>query len=133
MDNEEEDNEEETYTIALNYGEEIEIRQTDPKTGAQKGQKIERFDLIPPRALAELARVYGKGALKYEDNNWRKGYSWSWSLAALYRHLNAWQSGEALDPETKLSHLAHAAWHCFTLMTFESEKLGTDDIPEHGS
>jgi hypothetical protein len=27
-------------------------------------------------------------------------------------------------------HLACAAWHCFTLMEFVFNKLGTDDIPE---
>ena len=40
-----------------------EVRITSP-TGGQKGQKIERFDLIPIKPLTGLARVYGKGAAK---------------------------------------------------------------------
>jgi hypothetical protein len=46
---------------------------TDPTTGGQKGKKPEEYALIPVGALAEIARVYGFGARKYEPNNWRKG------------------------------------------------------------
>lgn len=95
-----------------------EVRVTDPKTGGQKGTKPERYDLIPVEPLRDLARVYGKGAEKYEDNNWKKGYDWKLSYAALQRHLNAFWGGEDLDPETHLPHLSHAAWHCFTLHWF---------------
>jgi hypothetical protein len=31
-------------------------------TGAEKGTKDERFDLLPPEALASVARHYGVGA-----------------------------------------------------------------------
>lgn len=113
-----------------------EVRITDPTTGGQKGQKIERFDLIPPEFERQLALVYGAGSQKYDDNNWRKGYSWLLSLGALRRHLNLWQRGELYDDELTeragepVSHLAAVAWHCATLMVFEDEGLGTDDLPE---
>ncbi|MGH2954685.1 MAG: dATP/dGTP diphosphohydrolase domain-containing protein [Solirubrobacterales bacterium] len=107
-----------------------EERVTDPDTGGQKGQKLERFDLIPADAHAELARVYGKGARKYDDDNWRRGYRWRLSAGAMERHLNAWKRGESIDPETGCNHLIMSAWHCFTLYTFEAEGLGTDDLPE---
>jgi len=42
-----------------------ELRMTDPVTGAQKGSKPERYDLIPADAMDEVARVYGEGAKKY--------------------------------------------------------------------
>ena len=108
-----------------------EIRVTDPDTGAQKGSKPERFDLIPTEPEKWLARVYGMGAAKYDDHNWRKGYAWSLSYAAMMRHLNAFWSGEDLDPESGLPHLAHAAWHCFTLMTFMTEHPEKDDRYAH--
>ena len=104
-----------------------EIRITDPDTGAQKGSKPERFDLIPTGALTELARVYGHGAGKYDDHNWRKGYAWHLSYAAMQRHLNSFWGGEDYDPESHLPHLAHAAWHCFTLLTFMKEHPEKDD------
>ena len=104
-----------------------ETRLTDPTTGAQKGMKIERFDLIPPVPLRYIATVYGFGSKKYDDNNWFKGYPWSWSVGALERHLNAWKAGEDVDPESGLPHLAHAAWHCITLMEFARSQRGADD------
>lgn len=114
-----------------------EIRITDPITGGQKGQKIERFDLVPAEPERQLALVYGAGAKKYDDDNWRKGYDWRLSVGALGRHINAWKRGERYDPEVSelagqpVSHLACAAWHCFCLMEFQEFNLGTDNIAEH--
>ncbi len=104
-----------------------EVRITDPVTGGQKGQKPERFDLIPFDALEEVARVYGVGAEKYADDNWLKGYAWRLSAGALLRHVARFMVGEDRDPETGCLHLAHAAWHCLTLLTFAMRNLGTDD------
>lgn len=105
----------------------MEIRVTDPTTGGQKGAKPERFDLLPWRALEEVARVYSFGAKKYADHNWYKGYAWGLSLAALVRHVVRWAQGEQKDPESGLHHLAHAVFHCLTLITYEQDGLGTDD------
>lgn len=104
-----------------------EVRVTDPKTGGQKGQKPERYDLLPYGALDEVARVYAMGAEKYEDWNWANGYAWSLSLGALQRHVAAFSQGEDTDPESGYSHLAHAAFHCLALITFQQHNLGTDD------
>jgi hypothetical protein len=100
---------------------------TDPKTGGQKGQKPERFDLVPWDAMEEVARVYHFGATKYEDDNWLKGYRWRLSLGALFRHAARIMCGEDRDPESGLLHAAHICWHGLTLITFYVRKLGTDD------
>lgn len=99
----------------------------DPVTGGAKGMKPERYGLIPVEAIAELARVYGYGSQKYDDNNWRKGYKWGLSYDALQRHINAFWAGEEYDEESGLHHLAHAMFHLCTLFTFHTEELGTDD------
>jgi len=104
-----------------------EERITDPKTGGQKGRKEERWDLFPFDALDEVARVYAFGARKYSDDNWLKGYSWRLSVGGLLRHISRFMCGEDRDPETGCLHLAHAAWHCLTLITFFMRGLGTDD------
>ena len=78
-----------------------------------------RFDLLPPDALWEVVRVYTFGAGKYGDRNWEKGIRWGRVFAAICRHLFAWWLGERHDPETGLSHLAHAAWGCKTLLAYE--------------
>ena len=107
-----------------------EVRVTS-SSGASKGQKSARFDLIPPRVMKELAEHYGKGANKYapieriegEDgapiDNWRLGYNFSSSLAALQRHLNAWSSGEDIDEELDSNHLVAVMWHAATLLEFQ--------------
>ena len=107
-----------------------EIRYTDPVTGGMKGEKIARFDLLPPDIMWELAEHYGKGAKKYADRNMEKGYPWSKSFAACQRHLNQFWRGEDNDPEFGSLHLIAAAWHCFTMAWFLRHGAGTDDRPK---
>ncbi|QKY79722.1 hypothetical protein SEA_ENGINEER_147 [Gordonia Phage Engineer] len=101
-------------------------------TGGKKQKKLARYDLIPAGPLLELAELYGRGALKYDDNNWRKGFDWSLSFAALQRH--AWQfwDGENFDDETGAAHLASVAWHALALLEFmQQEKYAQfDDRPQ---
>jgi hypothetical protein len=96
-------------------------------TGGQKGTKPQRMDLLPPEALMAVSEVYGFGASKYADHNYRKGYAWSLSYAALQRHMHQFWAGEDLDPESGLPHVGHAAFHALTLLTFMSEHREFDD------
>jgi hypothetical protein len=105
-----------------------ETRITDATTGGQKGQKLARFSLIPRDFLWALAEHYGRGAQKYEDRNWERGYKWSLSVDALDRHLNAWLMGEDNDPETGSSHLVSVAWHAIALWWWHKRGLGTNDV-----
>ncbi len=91
-------------------------------TGGEKGQKIERHDLVSEAFLEQLALVCGIGAEKYDDENWRKGYPWGLSYGALRRHLRAFWTGEDLDDESGLPHLAHAAWHCMVLWVYSTQE-----------
>lgn len=104
-----------------------EVRVIDPLTGGAKGVKPERYSLIPSKPLSHVARVYGYGEKKYAKDNWRKGYEWGFSLDALFRHVEAFRRGEFLDPESGLPHLAHAVFHCLSLMWWFEEGKGTDD------
>lgn len=106
-----------------------EVRLTS-STGARKGQKPQRFDLIPVGPLTALARHYGVGAEKYTErdsdgsvthdgaDNWRLGYDWRLSYAACQRHLSQFWGGEDIDAETGSPHLIAAMWHLFTLAEF---------------
>lgn len=109
---------------------EEEVRVTS-STGGQKGSKGARYDLIPTAPLEALARHYGKGAAKYDQvngrDNWRNGYEWSLSYAALQRHLAAFWGGEDVDEETGSAHLVAAAWHAFTLLEFMEHYPDLDD------
>lgn len=96
-------------------------------TGGEKGTKDERFDLLPTEALAKVARHYGIGAQKYEAHNWRRGYEWSKSYAALMRHLTAFWGGEDIDEETGSPHMAAVTFHALALLTFMDEQREFDD------
>lgn len=106
-----------------------EVCIVDEQTGGMKGQKPERYDLVPFEALDQIARVYHFGAAKYDDHNWRKGYRWSLSVGACLRHVAKRMQGERLDAESGLPHLAHAGFHILTLLTFDALDLGTNDLP----
>ena len=83
----------------------------------------EKFDqdkvplhLLDTYALEETAKVLAFGAKKYGANNWRKGIKKTRLLAAALRHLFAYLRGEDLDPESRLSHIAHAMCCCMFLL-----------------
>jgi hypothetical protein len=120
---------EDTFGVTAEWLTTDETRYVDPKTGGEKGQKRERLGGADPAAMSELAAVYGFGEEKYARYNYLKGYPWSLSIDALYRHFLAFQNGEVLDPESGLNHMAHVAWHALTLVSFSGRGLGTDDRP----
>ena len=104
-----------------------ETRERDPLTGGEKGKKLAELGAIDPDSLMELAKVAGYGSGKYSRLNYMKGYKWSLSYDAMQRHLLLFWGGESIDPESGLHHLAHAAWHCMTLLSYDERELGTDD------
>lgn len=67
-----------------------------------------QLQLLPPAALAEIGAVLTFGAKKYAEWNWAKGIKASRLIRAALGHIWAWWAGEDNDPETGLSHLAHA-------------------------
>jgi hypothetical protein len=82
-----------------------------------------RFDLMPAVAELKIAEVLEYGARKYAPDNWRKvDNPEARYLAAALRHINAWRKGERRDPESGLSHLAHAA----TSLMFVMELVPSD-------
>lgn len=124
------------------------------ETGGEKGVKTARFDLLPWEALELVAEHFGKGARKYADHNWRRGYPWSRSYGALGRHLSAHIKGEEYDtcPEdghgcrhtdmdgkpfvsepgtcfnhTGSLHIVAAAWHALVLIEFYQHHQDYDD------
>ena len=79
-----------------------------------------KMNLLPPKAIMEVAKVLTFGAEKYDSENWRKldDLQNRYTAGAL-RHIFAHMDGEELDPETNLSHLAHAM--CCLLFKLEIE------------
>ena len=83
--------------------------------------------LLSTEAMNQTAAVLAFGAQKYAAHNWRKGFAWSRPLAAAMRHITAFNAGEDKDPESGLSHLAHAACCIMFLLEFEKTHQELDD------
>lgn len=94
--------------------------------GVKHDQGKLRYDLLPAFALDEAVKVLTAGAVKYNEDfnqeNWRnvpnpkRRY-----FGAVMRHLWAWWRGEKNDPETGISHLAHACTNVMFLLEKEIE------------
>lgn len=111
----------------------ITVFGTAPGQGIPAGTAL-KFDqdklplhLLSTEALNQTAAVLKFGAQKYAEHNWRKGFTWSRPLAAAMRHLTAFNDGEDKDPESGLSHLAHAACCIMFLLEFERTHPELDD------
>lgn len=88
--------------------------------GKKFDQDKTRLDLVYPQFVENVGKVLTFGAKKYEPNNWQKVEDpVNRYYAAALRHLIAWREGEKIDPESGLSHLAHAACNLMFLQYFE--------------
>jgi len=108
-------------------------------TGIKYDSAKPKMNLLPPKAIVEVAKVLTFGAQKYDAENWRKldDLQNRYTAGAL-RHIFAHMDGEKLDPETGLSHMAHAL--CCLLFKLEieledgeskEEELRETDTTEH--
>lgn len=80
-----------------------------PTAGSKHDSGKPLMGAVPPNALLAVARVLTFGAEKYGRDNWRQVENAEVRyLDAALRHINAYQRGEAVDPESGESHLAHA-------------------------
>lgn len=99
-----------------------------PSSGALKfDTEKARMDLLDAYAIEQLALVLTFGARKYAAHNWRKGLSYSRLIAAALRHLFAYLMGEDKDPESGLSHVAHAMCCCMFLLGMSQIRPELDD------
>lgn len=85
------------------------------------------MNLLSREALEQTAMVMAFGKEKYAAHNWRGGFAWSRPLSAAMRHIMAFNDGEDKDPESGLSHLAHAACCIMFLLEFEKTHKHLDD------
>lgn len=78
-----------------------------------------RFDLLPFYALTRVAVHFENGAVKYGDENWRKGQNLRRYISSTLRHVAKYMLGEKDE-----DHLAAAAWNILCLI--ETEKMIED-------
>ena len=85
-----------------------------------------RMDLLLsgcPNALEQVSQILTFGAKKYAAHSWQTvPQGEDRYLAALLRHLTAHSKGEKNDPESGMSHLAHAACNALFILELEARK-----------
>lgn len=68
------------------------------------------FELIPPKAIREVAQVLTYVAKKYEPYNWKECRDLDRLIGATLRHIFDWiEDPKSVDEESGIDHLAHAA------------------------
>lgn len=97
-----------------------------PKAQKHDQEKTD-LSLLSSIAIMKIGEVMTFGKRKYAAHNWRAGFAWSRLLAAALRHIISYMGGEDTDPESGLSHLAHAACCIMFLLEFEVTHKDKDD------
>jgi hypothetical protein len=83
-----------------------------------------RWCLLPLGPVKQIIKALMFGSQKYSDNNWQKvDNARERYYDASIRHITAYWSGEKNDPESGLSHLAHAGC-CILFMLWLEENNG---------
>jgi hypothetical protein len=87
-----------------------------------QGMKFDKnkhdYSLLPFAAVDEVVKVLTYGAAKYDRFNWKKVEAVRYQAATM-RHFSAHMQGEKIDPESEISHLAHAICSLLYLLDFE--------------
>lgn len=111
------------------YHEKAEVKPTNPKDAC--GIKKVPINGMPVPVLLEAGLVKLHGDLKYGRYNWREaGVRGSVYYDAAFRHLAAWWEGEDLDPDSGISHLAHAITGLAVLRDSMIQENWVDDRPK---
>lgn len=101
---------------------------TNPKDAV--GIRKPSLFAMPMPPLFEIGVVMTLGAHKYGKHNWRDmGVRSTVYFDAVMRHLTVYFEGEDFDPESGVSHLAHAAACLIILLDAGLHQLLKDDRP----
>ncbi len=124
-----------TETKNLKTGTGVEVSDEHKSTRGDairfnKGKLL--YELVNPKAHADMVNVLTVGANKYFPRNWENGFSWCSVLASLKRHITAFEDGEDYDQETGLLHISHAACNVHFLNSFYYIFPQGDDRPKRG-
>ncbi len=109
------------------------VKDMKPKEDNDRGLRYNegklRFDLVNPFAHERMVEVMTKGADKYAVRNWEKGMPWTSVVASLKRHLNEFEKGVDVDPESGCLHIDHIACNVHFLSAYYDLYPEGDDRP----
>ena len=103
-----------TSTTPLNY------KQIVAKEALRFDEGKTNWSLMPFEAVEEINKVLEFGANKYAEWNFANdgGMKHSRVINSCLRHIFAYMRGQDLDPESGLSHLAHAGCNILFLLYY---------------
>lgn len=85
------------------------------------------LSLLPYEALEEISKVLMYGSKKYGINNWKNSLEYRRLIAASLRHIHQFNNKIDKDPETDLSHLAHACCSLMFIIYFQKKNITEND------
>lgn len=97
------------------------------ESGTKNDCEKARTDLLPVVPLLGAATVFGFGAEKYGEFNYRGGIKHRRLYGACLRHLFEWYERRDIDPESGLPHLDHALCSLMMLRQMTHERPDLDD------
>ena len=103
------------------------VNEYDDVRGLRYNTDKLRYDLIPPLANRECAKVWTEALGKYPEGNWEKGMPWTEVIASAMRHLEAIRMGEDIDAESGLLHAAHLQCNAAMLTEYYFTKQDFDN------
>lgn len=83
-----------------------------------------KMSLLPHQPLVEVTKVLMNGAIKYDEDNWRKGLPYKDTISSLERHVGDFKDGEDYDHESGLLLMAHVACNALFLIQYHLDGLG---------
>lgn len=94
--------------------------------------KKSRPELIPVEFRTGMARVLAGGAVMHGDDNWRNCDNPKVFIGALMRHMESYEAGDTIDPDTGEHTLLHAACCIMILHGLDVQRKAqeADNSPE---
>jgi hypothetical protein len=118
------------YSTPVYTVNEVPVETSAPVAIKHDAGKID-WSILPIGASKEIIKVFSFGEQKYARGNYLNGGGLKYSrvINSLLRHIHSFMEGEDLDPETGLSHLAHAGCNIYMLLSYElnKDKFNNDD------
>lgn len=97
----------------------VSAEKADDYYEKKKDKGKTRYDLVELEYIKGIADVLEFGLSKYSKNSWKTvDNAVDRYYAAAIRHLTAWRSGEAIDPESGLRHIDHALTNLYFISYF---------------
>ena len=100
----------------------VATQSSNKSSGIKYDEDKPDWSLLPLKVVKDIVAVLTMGKEKYSRDNWQKvSNPEDRYFAAAMRHLEQYQSGEVVDSDSGITHLAHASCCLIFLMWFDKQ------------